>query len=175
MMLARDSESRHPFSPEPTREILSSLRESLVSHNDVDCYQQLHSCSHCRTSSLCTDSSSFSSKDRHRTCRPRQVLIPSHLQTNDELLGKTRRWCRRETTPHRVFFQNPAVGRQWNVFVTSPDERQNDQPTWVPILLSVCEAELEDVSGDERDQHQTCLGVNIAQYLRIGAGRSVWS
>ena len=49
MMLARDSETRHPFSAEPTREILSSLRESLVSHNDVDCYQQLHSCSHCRT------------------------------------------------------------------------------------------------------------------------------
>ena len=31
------------------------------------------------------------------------------------------------------------------------------------MFLSVCEAELEDVSGDERDQYQTCLGVNIAQ------------
>ena len=50
-MLARDSEIRHPFSAELTREILPSLRESLVSHNDVDW-----------------------------------------------------RWCRRETTPHRVFF-----------------------------------------------------------------------
>ena len=60
---------------------------------------------------------------------------------------------------HRAFRQKIDIvlilGRQWNVFVTSPDERQSDQPTWVPILLSVCEAELEDVSGDERDQHQT--------------------
>ena len=32
-MLARDSESRHPFSAEPTREILPSPRESLLGHN----------------------------------------------------------------------------------------------------------------------------------------------
>ena len=48
-MLARDSVSRHPLGAEPTRETLTSLRESLLSHNDVDCYQQLHSGSHCRT------------------------------------------------------------------------------------------------------------------------------
>ena len=54
-MLARDSEIRHPFSAEPTREILPSLRESLLSHNDVYCCQQLHSCSHCRTNCLCPD------------------------------------------------------------------------------------------------------------------------
>ena len=58
---------------------------------------------------------------------------------------------RRKTTPHRVF-QNPAVGRQWNVFAIDPEERQSEQPTWLPILLSVCVAELEDVGGD--DQHQ---------------------
>ena len=34
-MLARDSVSRHPLGAEPTREILPSLRESLLSHNDM--------------------------------------------------------------------------------------------------------------------------------------------
>ena len=32
-----------------------------------------------------------------------------------------------------------------------PEERQSDQP----ILLSVCKAELGEVSGHEREQHQT--------------------
>ena len=34
-----------------------------------------------------------------------------------------------------------------------PEERQSDQPTWVPILLSIFEAELEEVSGHEREKH----------------------
>ena len=38
---------------------------------------------------------------------------------------------------------------QWNVYVTSPEERQSDQPTWVPTLLSTCGADLEEVSGHE--------------------------
>ena len=40
----------------------------------------------------------------------------------------------------------------------------------MPILLSVCEAELEDVNGDERDQHQSCLGVDM---LSIGESELV--
>ena len=45
--------------------------------------------------------------------------------------------------------------RSHNCFVK---ERQSDQPTWVPTMLSICEAELEDVSGDE---HQTRLTDNV--------------
>ena len=32
---------------------------------------------------------------------------------------------------------------------------KSDQPTWVPIMLSTCKVELEDVSGDARERHQT--------------------
>ena len=38
------------------------------------------------------------------------------------------------------------------MFAIDPEERQSERPTWLPILLSVCEAELEDVGGDEREQ-----------------------
>merc|ERR1719323_1670298 len=76
-----------------------------------------------------------------------------------------------KTTPHRIFQdlvliqEDVSNGHQWNLFVISPEERQSDQPTWVPIdkswwraqeiLLSICEAELEEVDGHEREQHQT--------------------
>ena len=32
-----------------------------------------------------------------------------------------------------------------------PTGRQCDQPTWVPISLNICEAELEEVIGHERE------------------------
>ena len=54
--------------------------------------------------------------------------------------------------------QRGSLRQGHNCFVK---ERQSDQPTWVPIMLSICEAELEDVSGDEREQHQTRLTNNI--------------
>ena len=41
------------------------------------------------------------------------------------------------------------------MFVNSPEERQSDQPTCVPTMLSACKAELEEVSGHGRDQHRT--------------------
>ena len=49
-------------------------------------------------------------------------------------------------------------------------ERQSDQPTWVPIMLSICKVELEDVSGDEREQHQTRLTNNV-QWWRTAMER----
>ena len=41
---------------------------------------------------------------------------------------------------------------------------------WVPIMLSICEAELEGVSGDEREQHQTRLTKNV-QWWRTAVAR----
>lgn len=64
-------------------------------------------------------------REQHQTRS--QLLIPSTLWTND----------------------------QRNVIVTSLEERQRDPPTWVPTLLRICEADLEEVSGHERQQHQT--------------------
>ena len=50
----------------------------------------------------------------------------------------------------------------------SPEEPQRDQPTWVPIgkgwrraqkiLLSICDLELKEVNGHEREQNQTIDG-----------------
>ena len=51
-------------------------------------------------------------------------------------------------------------------------ERQSDQPTWVPIMLSICEAELEGVSGDEREQHQTRLTNNVQWWRTAVAKRA---
>ena len=75
-----------------------------------------------------------------------------------------------ETAPHRIFQhlvlikEDVSDGHQWNSRVISPEERQGDQPTWPPIvmgwwraqeiLLSICEAELKEVNGHEREQHQ---------------------
>ena len=36
----------------------------------------------------------------------------------------------------------------------NPEECQGEQPAWAPILISNCEAELEEVYGDKREQHQ---------------------
>ena len=41
------------------------------------------------------------------------------------------------------------------MFVTNPEERQSEQPNRMPLLSSMYETELEDVSGHERNQHQT--------------------
>ena len=44
-----------------------------------------------------------------------------------------------ESAPHRsfqdlvLFEEDVSDGRQWKVAVISPEERQSDQPTWVPI------------------------------------------
>ena len=35
---------------------------------------------------------------------------------------------------------------------------KNEQPAWVSILISNCEAELEEVYGHERERHQTSEG-----------------
>ena len=37
----------------------------------------------------------------------------------------------------------------------TPVGRQSDQQTWVPVLLSVCEAEMEEVSNHDHKQQQT--------------------
>ena len=39
------------------------------------------------------------------------------------------------------------------LLIPSPEERQNDHPT----LLSICEAEMEEVSGHERRNVQTVI------------------
>ena len=58
--------------------------------------------------------------------------------------------------PHHTgfFLQDSVHELQWFVFVNSPEKRQGDQPTCVPIMLKIREVELEEVSGDEREQHQ---------------------
>ena len=38
------------------------------------------------------------------------------------------------------------------MFVTSPEERQSNQPAWVSIMLSNCEVELAEVSKHELEQ-----------------------
>ena len=62
-------------------------------------------------------------REQHQTRR--QLLIPSPLQTQEELLGDTGLCCRSETTSHRI--------------------HQRDRPTLVPTMLSICKKELEEV------------------------------
>ena len=40
-------------------------------------------------------------------------------------------------------FQDPVVGDQWNEIVISFEECQSDQPTWVSMIHSNCEADWE--------------------------------
>ena len=58
---------------------------------------------------------------------------------------------------HALIQEDVSDGHQWNVSVISPEERQSDQPTWVPI----------DKGWRRRK--------NIAQYLRTGTERGEWS
>ena len=51
--------------------------------------------------------------------------------------------------------QDFVLEHQWDVFVTSPEEREGEQPNRMPILNSMYETELEEVSAHERFQHQT--------------------
>ena len=43
------------------------------------------------------------------------------------------------SAPHRIFQdlalteEDVSDGHQWNVSAISPEERQSDQPTWVPV------------------------------------------
>ena len=48
-----------------------------------------------------------------------------------------------------------CVNHQWSVSVSSPEEPRSDRPTWLPIMLSICEVELEEVSGHERQTTPT--------------------
>ena len=41
-------------------------------------------------------------------------------------------------------FRQTKAHNSRNVFLTSPEERQSDQPAWMPILRSICEAEREE-------------------------------
>ena len=47
------------------------------------------------------------------------------------------------------------MNANWNVFVNSPEECQIEQPARVPKLNSNWEAELEEVFGHKREQHET--------------------
>ena len=71
-------------------------------------------------------------QEREQNQSRRQLLIPSHLQNKEKLLGQRKLLPSEasEPTPHR------------NVFVISPEERHSDQPTWESILLSIGETEL---------------------------------
>ena len=56
------------------------------------------------------------------------------------------------------------------MFVINPEERQGDRPTWVPIMLSICETELEEVSVHEREHRQTRRQRLIPSPLQINEG-----
>ena len=104
---------------------------------------------------------------------PEQIKLDQHLVREETqqtsflsargrhqhpVLGVTKRMSSM-SMPSKPSFMNVGKTRMnansRNVFVISPEERQSDQPAWVPVLLSICEAELEEVSGHEREQHQT--------------------
>ena len=84
-------------------------------------------------------------QEREENQSRRQLLIPSHLQTEEKLLGQRELLPSEasESTPHR------------NVFVICPEERHSDQQAWESILLSIGETELVEVYGHERDQDRT--------------------
>ena len=79
-----------------------------------------------------------------------------------------------ETAPDRIFQDLALVqkevsdGHQGNVCFISPEELQSDQPTLVPIdkgwwraqhkWLSIFETGLEEVDGNDREQHRTSDG-----------------
>ena len=57
------------------------------------------------------------------------------------------------------------------MFARSPEERQSARPTRVPTMHNICETELEEVSGHERDQRRTRRQVLILSPLRNQRGR----
>ena len=74
--------------------------------------------------------------------------------------------------PHHIGFSSDfVVEHQRNVFVMSPEARQSDRPTRVPIMLSTCETELEEVSGHERHECRTRTQVLILSPLQDQRGR----
>ena len=83
------------------------------------------------------------------------------------------------TMPHSLAFHRMVWGWDSNViaddyrkvFVMSPEERQSDHPTRMTILSSICETELEEVSGHERDQRRTRRQVLILRPLQNQRGR----
>ena len=52
-----------------------------------------------------------------------------------------------------------------------PEERQSARPTRVPTMHNICETELEEVSGDERNQCRTRRQVLIQSPLQNQRGR----
>ena len=42
-----------------------------------------------------------------------------------------------------------------NAMRKSPEECQSEQPAWLPILISNCKVDLEEVYGHERERQQT--------------------
>ena len=42
-----------------------------------------------------------------------------------------------------------------NAMRWSPEECQSGKPAWLPIFISNCKAELEEVYGHERERQQT--------------------
>ena len=53
------------------------------------------------------------------------------------------------------YLEPEGLEYQWDVFVSSPEERQSEQPNRSSILSSTCETELEEVNYHKRNQHRS--------------------
>ena len=85
-------------------------------------------------------------RGRHRSCWP---WIPSKPQQI-----KISVLHRKDSVHRKTVSSSPRAGKCNLATFSSSSFREEMDGTMVPIMLKICELGLEEVRGDERDQHQ---------------------